>query len=334
MEKKKVYQINRELYKVTGIQRVIMDIQNAIKESFDTRIVGTIPYNKIHKNLKIPKDSYLSINKIFKFRHSIVIIHERRLLPFLWILTHIPGFNIKGIYVHHNEMYDKQIFSLFPKNIIAISDSGIKNLTEYFKVPRSNIIKIHNCVEKIHFSKKHNKHYDPNNITLLLPARVNNTKQQIEIVKRLRGNLDSRIKILFAGDGPNLEELRKICEGDNQFISLGFRDDIPELIEKVDFIFLFSKHEGLPISLIEACASGVPIITNSVGGVPEIVENGINGYIANDWNELTVLLNTLPSKKPEEIYRLGENGVIIYKERFTFDKFKKNYVELIQRLAK
>ncbi|MFG6426147.1 glycosyltransferase family 4 protein [Lepagella muris] len=328
--KKKVFQFNKELYKVTGIQKVLMDIHEALRTEFDCKIVGEIPYEKVNKNLEIAETDYVRYKNPLMFRNSIVIIHERRLLPLMWILMRIPGLNVKCIYIHHNELYGNKLLSLFPKNIVAISDAGIKNLTKYFGVKYSAITKIHNCVREYEAYVKREKKFDSNNVTILYPARINDVKRQIEIVKHLKGKLDNRVKILFAGTGPLLNELNDICEGDEQFQVLGFRDDIPELMQNSDFVMLFSKHEGLPISLIEATQRGIPVICNSVGGNEEIIRDGENGIICNDWDSLLNTLNTLPAMTQDIIDCMSENGRRAYLNNFNFKIFKNNYIKLIK----
>lgn len=328
----KVFQLNTELYKVTGIQRVLLDIHEALKYNFEAKIVDNIPYDKVNGNLGISKGDYLRFRDPFMFRNSVVIIHERRLLPLMWLLGHIPGLNVKCVYVHHNELYGNKWLSLFPKNVVAISDAGIKNLTEYFGVPRVNITKIHNCVRETYPCETRTKKFDPYNITILYPARINSVKQQIEIVRHLKGKLDPRIKILFAGTGPLFENLKAICDGDKQFQTLGFRDDIPQLMNECDFMMLFSRHEGLPISLIEATQIGLPAICNSVGGNTEIIKDRVNGIVVDDWDSLTTILNHLPETKQVDMDCMSQNGKEIYRNNFNFSIFKRKYCDLINGL--
>ncbi|WP_289287818.1 glycosyltransferase family 4 protein [Duncaniella dubosii] len=328
----KIFQFNIELFKVTGIQRVLLDIHEALKDEYECKIVGNISYEKVNKSLSISERDYIRFHNPFLFKDSIVIIHERRLLPLMWILTHLPGLNIKCIYIHHNELYGNKRLSLFPKNIVAISDAGINNLIGYFNIPKGNITKIHNCVrEKSTYIPRVRK-YDSSNITILYPARINDVKRQTEIVKHLKGKLDSQIQIIFAGTGPKYEELNTLCCGDEQFKVLGFRDDIPELMQECDFMMLFSRHEGLPISLIEATQIGLPVICNSVGGNLEIIQDGINGIVVEEWDELLNTLNSLPSLTQKKIDEMSKNGRKIYERNFKFNIFKNNYIKLIDSL--
>ena len=332
MKKRKVFQFNLELFKVTGIQRVLIDIHEALREDYECRIVGNIPFYKINGNLNIAEIDYVKFRNPFMFRNSIVIIHERRLLPVMWLLSHIPGLNVKCIYVHHNELYGNKRLSLFPKNIVAISNAGIRNLTEYFGIPRKHITKIHNCVRETDAYTLRTKEFNRDNITLLYPARINSVKRQIEIVNHLKGKLDSRVRILFAGTGPQYEELEEVCKGEEQFKALGFRDDIPELMRQCDFMLLFSDHEGLPISLIEACKYGLPAICNNVGGNLEIVRDGVNGIVTDSWDGLLNVLNGLPEMSQNEYDGMSRAGRKIYEEEYNFDIFKSNYLQLIKNI--
>lgn len=330
MTKIKVFQLNTELYKVTGIQRVMLDIHEALREGYDAKIIGTIPYDKVDRALRIGERDYVRFRNPLMFRNSVVIVHERRLLPLMWVLTHIPGLNVKCIYVHHNELYGNKRLSLFPKNIVAISDAGIKNLTEYFGVPRANITKIHNCVRETSPCESRTKKFAPDNITILYPARINSVKRQIEIVNHLKGKLDPRVRILFAGTGPQYEELKSMCKDSSQFQALGFRDDIPLLMSISDFVMLFSSQEGLPISLIEGAIFSLPLICNNVGGNYEIAQEGRNLVKITNWDELILTLNTLPLMSEREYDSLSQSSRDIYIGNFTFDIFKTKYTRLIE----
>lgn len=332
MKNTKVFQFNTELHKVTGIQRVLLDIHFALKEDFDVKIVGTMPYDEVNSNLAISPADYVKFCSPLIFHNSIVIIHERRLMPLMWVLTHIPGLNVKCIYVHHNELYGNKRLSLFPKKIVAISDAGIRNLTDYFKVSKATITKIHNCVRESALNNICIRKFNPEDVRILYPARINDVKRQIEIVNYLRGKLDPRVKILFAGVGPLFEELKTLCEGESQFQVLGFRNDIPSLMKDCDFMMLFSQHEGLPISLIEADQVGLPVICNGVGGNTEIVHNGKNGIVVNEWEDLLATLNSLPTFTQERIDEMSREGRAIYERYFKFDIFRDNYRKLINSL--
>lgn len=329
MKHRKIFSIDTQLYKVTGVEKVMLDIHHAVKNDYVAKIVGTIPYKKVNKNHHITCEEYIKFRNPFMFYNSIVIVHERRLLLLFWMLNVFFFQKIKIVYVHHNLFYNHVRTTILPRTIVAIADKGIENLVTVFKAPAENIHKIYNCVQD-EYSVPHR--INDNNINLLLPGRINSQKQQIEIVKQLKGKLDKHVRILFAGDGPNLDELSRLCKNETQFEVLGFRNDVKKLMQSSSYVFLYSVHEGLPITLIEASMLGVPIICSGVGGNPEICHDGKNGWVLNDWDALIKTLNNLPNVSLEDYRRMCNESRKIYEENFTFDIFKEKYLKLLNTL--
>ena len=110
----RVYSFNSELFKITGVQKVLMDVHHAVKGVYDAQIVGTVPYSKLHKDLNIHQDEYVKIKNPFMFRNSIVILHERKFLAFFWLLNRVLFQNIKLVYIHHNVFSDHRRMSIMP----------------------------------------------------------------------------------------------------------------------------------------------------------------------------------------------------------------------------
>ncbi len=326
----KVYSFNAQLYKVTGVQKVLMDVHHAVCGEYDARIVGTVSFEEVHKDLGIRREEYVRFMNPFMFRNSIVVLHERKYLAFFWLLNHVFFQNIKLVYIHHNVFSDHRRMSVMPQTVVAISDEGVRNLHDFFGVPMAHIHKIYNCVDDIHPTP--HKPYDGGVVRILYPARINAQKRQLEVVERLKGKLSDKVKILFAGTGPHLEALQEETKGDAHFECLGYRSDIYQLLRQCDYMMLFSGHEGLPISLIEADMIGTPVICSNVGGNSEVVKDNVNGFVIDkeDWTGLIDCLNALPQLANDKYIELSSGGRTVYEQHFTFSKFKEKYLSLLK----
>ena len=124
-------------------------------------------------------------------------------------------------------------------------------------------------------------------------AELNDNKNQMMIVDAMKilVKMYPNIKVLLAGDGVNKEKLEKeIRENKLQsnILLLGYRTDIPNLLAISDLYVATSKREGLPINIIEAMVSGLPVVATNSRGQRELVSDGENGYLVeiDDVNSL------------------------------------------------
>lgn len=107
---------------------------------------------------------------------------------------------------------------------------------------------------------------------------------------------NSQIHYLICGTGPELENLKKLSNQLNvekQIHFLGFRNDIKELLSISDCFLFTSLQEGLPRSLMEAMASGLPCIVSDIRGNNDLIKNGINGFLVLNINDLKDKILTL-----------------------------------------
>lgn len=326
-----IFSFDNHLMLLTGAHRVLVDIHNALRDEFHSVIVGTIPYDKVNPVLGIEKGDYIQLKSVFQLRNSILFLHQRRWAVLFNVLNKILFLHSTVIYVHHNILKGHKKKSLFPDHIITISDSCVQNLTEYFGVPLSRIIKIHNAVPDI--SPAEHRPWQGGKIKILYPASISHVKRQLQIYGHLKNHLSQDIEIIFAGSGEEYEKLNNLTRHDPRFTCLGFVENIKELLANVDYCMLFSEYEGLPIALIEATMMGVPIICNDVGGNLEVAKNGYNALICNNWSQLISCLDSLQRISLDEYSLLSRNSRLHYLENFTYDRFKESYINYIRKLG-
>ena len=111
---------------------------------------------------------------------------------------------------------------------------------------------------------------------------------------------EPRLRLAFVGDG----SMRKLLEARIQTLSPALRSRVflagnhasmKPVYAACDIALLSSRSEGMPVALIEAAASGVPVVATPVGGVPELVVNGETGRLAEESEGLARCLVELSS---------------------------------------
>lgn len=141
--------------------------------------------------------------------------------------------------------------------------------------------------------------------------------------------------VLF-GDGPLREELanRIAAYGlESRFLLAGFLDHLDRFIPHLDVFALSSYSEGLPNVVLEASAAGVPIVATSVGGTPEVVEDGVTGHLVPP-GDSKALAGRIVDLLGDESTRLnmGSRGRCRIREIFTFESQAYHYDMLLSSL--
>jgi len=107
----------------------------------------------------------------------------------------------------------------------------------------------------------------------------------IESLLHLGGHLE--VRLLIAGDGTLRNDLARLArnlgvESRVNFLGKISHDRLPAYYNAADILALPSKMEGVPMAVLEALACGTPVVASAVGGLPDIVRNGINGRLLRD----------------------------------------------------
>ena len=147
------------------------------------------------------------------------------------------------------------------------------------------------------------------------------------------------VRFVFAGDGesrPTFAAQVAQLGLESTFKFLGRRSDIPEILASCDLAVLPSRAEGLPNAVLEYMAAGLPTIASRVGGIAELVQDGVTGLLvpAEDANALAgALLQFL--RDPEQARQIANNGQRFAVENFSFERLIREidelYGELLER---
>ncbi len=176
--------------------------------------------------------------------------------------------------------------------------------------------------------KKKKRSYNNKKIKILVSGRIIKGKQQLEIVKALRNKTPRNLELVFAGTGELYEELVFLTKDDHHFKVLGHITNMDDICLDSDYIMLYSLKEGLPLSLIEGTAYGLPILCNDVGGNLEIL-NKYNGFKIESLETLPSLLEKISTLSTVEYLKLSNKSLDTFKEKFDFEKMINSYYQYI-----
>lgn len=218
------------------------------------------------------KSIYILISKLYKKK----------------VILHIHSGAFKEFYINDCN----RIVAKYVKYIVNLSDSIIV-LSIEAKTKLLDLIVNENKINIIHNSIKvnsncNNKVYSSKNIVFL--GRIGQNKGVYDIIN-VGVNIINKfpdVKITIAGDGEK-ENVEKIClekKLNSNIKVLGWTSGTikNELLEEATLFLLPSYSEGMPMSILEAMTYKIPIISTYVGGIPEQVENNVNGILIEPGN--------------------------------------------------
>lgn len=146
-----------------------------------------------------------------------------------------------------------------------------------------------------------------------------------------------KIYFVFVGDGPLYKEMDKAVREigvEHRFILAGNQNDVPSYLNSMDIFLLLSNYEGLPVSILEAMSMGIPAVASNVGGVCELIEDRVSGYlVSHDEDEIIQKLRFLIEN--EDLRKsFGVKSRERFQEKFTVEKMIEGYRTLYEEKPK
>jgi len=255
------------------------------------------------------------------------------------IILHIHGGEFNLFYNRNST--NKYLITTTLNNVDMIITTSSRSSIDIKKKTKNKNIKIlFNPINTIKFScqsKNINKSKATNNVIYL--GKLSSKKGIFDLLKAIPLVINKRFsaKFIVCGDG-SLEECRRICEekGISHSVEIcgwvSGQEKI-KLICNADIFVLPSYHECLPITIIEAMAAGLPIVSTSVGGIPDIIKDELNGYLVQPGdieslaNKIVILLENRELRN-----KMGELNVKKAKDIFDINIIAKKLCSLYREL--
>jgi glycosyltransferase involved in cell wall biosynthesis len=142
--------------------------------------------------------------------------------------------------------------------------------------------------------------------------------------------------VLF-GEGPERANLQKQINAaglGQSFILAGFRADLDRFLPHFDLMVLPSYTEGLPNVVLEAFAAGVPVVATAVGGTPEVIEEGVSGYLVPAGDDAMMAERIGDAlDNADELPDMGRKGRLCVQEKFGFSIQAELYRDLFVQMC-
>lgn len=238
----------------------------------------------------------------------------------------VKGSTLKStLGVMEKKYYD--IHKVFRKIDCIISPSEFnKNQLVNGKLKYNEIVTLHNFV-----NESERNDYVLGDYAFYL-GRLSKEKGILNLIEAI-GDIPNA-KLLIAGDGPERERIKAYISEhkfDGRITLLGYQnqDSIHKYITNSRFVVIPSIcNENCPYSVLEAMEIGKPIVASRIGGIPELITDGENGYLykADDINELKEKL-TLLLDEDEKVNRFAQKSRELYESYYSPDSY---YNELIK----
>lgn len=214
-------------------------------------------------------------------------------------------------------IFTEKFMSKYTIKIICVSYYDRKLALKYKITKPEKLTVIHNGVVSSNFlsDKKEN--------TIVTVGRLAYPKDYMLLLEAYKlSNTEMSLKII--SDGPMRSKIEQ------KILDLGLKDkvsllgdlsqnDVLKQLSLSKFFILISKHEGLPMSILEAMSSGLPVIASDVGGIKEQIDSSCGILVSSNKEDIAKAIKLLDDQDLQQ--KMGENARKIFKEKFTLDVF-------------
>lgn len=301
-----------------------------------------IPIRYIGKSKGFSGGAILNLGKeLDRFQPDLIHTHlSAGVYCAAWILTH----SVKMLHTIHNipekelikskQLVMKVLYKRKKAVPVAISHE-IQSLVRKHYSLKNEVELVYNPVDISRFSTiGKNQH---SNVVVITAGRLSNQKNHKLLINAFLKYHKTfpKDELIILGDGPCRETLgRQIRENeaDDYILMPGNVDNIPEYFSNADVFALSSDYEGLPLVVLEAMASSLPIVSTNVGGVSDLIDgNGILTKAGNAEELYSALIRL--RKDPALRKKMGEKSFSLV-QRFDSKIIAQEYMDLYKKYKK
>ena len=256
-----------------------------------------IPHHELYKSIKtLPIFAYHF--RRFLLRHKIDILHSHLVDPICAGTLATFGSRIKHIGTLHDthtlaerpaKCLPLKASALTGTRLVTVSHEMADFMSSKGRVFQHRLPVIYNGIDLKKYqridmmAKRDDFGLAPDDLIAVCVGRLVPVKGH-EVLIRSWAMLDAslRARLIIIGEGPlrmGLEQMVRELGLSDRICFWGLRRDVPDLLSIADIFVLSSHSEGLSCSILEAMAAGLPVVATAVGGNPELICDGVNGFL-------------------------------------------------------
>ena len=306
---------------------------------YDTALTSKLVDVVKYENLDILHVRYAIPHATVAYMAQKILLQEGRYVP---VVTTLHGTDIT--LVGSNPAFAPVVaFSINKSDgVTAVSENLRKQTYEFFDID-NDIQVIHNFIDFERFKKSDKDHFRkaiaPNGEKILVHTsnfrKVKRVDDVIHIFKLVHDKIPS--KLLLIGDGPERRKMEDLCRKIglcDEIRFLGKQDAVEELLAISDLFLMPSGSESFGLAALEAMACEVPVISSSVGGLPELNINGVTGFLSNLGNVKEMAKNAIMLLENEDILNKFRDNALKQAKRFDISNILPEYEKYYEYILK
>jgi glycosyltransferase involved in cell wall biosynthesis len=299
----------------------------------------------------------LRLARLFR-EERVDVIHAHQYTPFFYGITARLLYRRAGVlFTEHGRHYPdhprrkrmiaNRLLLGRRDRVIGVGEAVRKALIDNEGIPPYRAEVIYNGVDLSVFSegsfdrKATRKELGLNetDLVILQVARLDYLKDHATAVRTLARVLPviPQARLVLVGEGPEEAGIRKVVEElgvREQVKFLGLRQDVARILAAGDVFLLTSISEGIPLTVIEAMGAALPVVATRVGGLPEVVEEGLTGFLASRSDDAALSDHLVRLLSDSELRKhLGEQGRTRAQARFTESRMHEEYVRVYESMV-
>ena len=149
-------------------------------------------------------------------------------------------------------------------------------------------------------------------------------------------NKSNDVSILIGGEGPECKHIKEYVYDHGLEKNVSFNgwishNDLPYQLNNIKLLVLPSYSEGLPNIIIEAMACGTPVLATSIGAIPDIIEDGVTGFLLDNNSPLSISQYIVSILNRSDLETISENARLYIANNFTYISTVKEFQKIIKK---